>query len=136
VLGGGGAVTETRPRYMTQQDADYAAMSDLERAWDTYFRLFAPRDMQGYVREYEFHPDRGWRFDFAWQREVVAVELDGGTWMQGRHTRGDGYRNDCEKRNEATLLGWAVFHFTTDMLHDDPRACVDIVVRAIQERRV
>ena len=111
-------------------------MSAPERAWDTYWRMFAPADMQDYVREYRFAPPRRWRFDFAHLRECVAIEMDGGTWTRGRHTRGAGYRNDCEKRNEAQLMDWAVFHFTTDMLRDDPRKCVDIVVRKIQERRV
>ena len=35
-------MTEPPVTYITQQDADYAAMSDPERAWDTYWRLFAP----------------------------------------------------------------------------------------------
>ncbi len=29
-------------------------------------------------REFRFHPTRQWRFDFAWERERVAVELEGG----------------------------------------------------------
>ena len=120
---------EPKPTY------DEMKRSELERAFETYWRMLAPLDMQDYEREYEFlAPERKWRFDCAWPDETVAVELDGGTWSGGRHTRGTGYRNDCEKLNAATGLGWAVFRFTTDMLRDDPEACIGLVAAKIEQR--
>jgi very-short-patch-repair endonuclease len=68
--------------------------------------------------QYAFDPVRKWRFDAAWPAFRVAVEVDGGTWTGGRHTRGDGYERDCEKLNAATLAGWRVFRFTTEMVTD------------------
>jgi very-short-patch-repair endonuclease len=68
------------------------------------------------VLEHRFHPERKWRFDFAWPHLMVAVEIDGGTWTGGRHTRGTGYEADCEKINEATALGWKVFRFTSSQV--------------------
>ena len=68
------------------------------------------------VLEYRFAPPRRWRFDLAWPSRWLAVELDGGTFVTGRHTRGVGYRRDCEKRNEAVLLGWRVLHVTPEMV--------------------
>lgn len=65
------------------------------------------------TREYEFHPTRGWRFDLAFTPYKVAVEVDGGVYSQGRHTRGSGYEEDCIKYAEAALLGWTVFRFST-----------------------
>ncbi len=62
------------------------------------------------VPEHEFHPTRKWRFDWAWPSEMVALEIDGGAWTGGRHTRGQGFVDDQEKRNEAVLLGWRVLH--------------------------
>jgi very-short-patch-repair endonuclease len=62
--------------------------------------------------EFRFHPKRRWRFDFAWPAEKIAVECEGGTWSGGRHTRGKGYEGDCEKYNEAVILGWRVLRFT------------------------
>lgn len=64
------------------------------------------------VRELRFHPDRRWRFDFAWPDALVAIEIDGATWTQGRHTRGKGYESDCEKLNEAALMGWQALRVT------------------------
>ena len=67
-------------------------------------------------REYRFHDERRWRFDFAWPERMLAVEVDGGTWSQGRHTRGAGYAADCEKGNAAIIAGWRVLHYTTEMI--------------------
>lgn len=57
------------------------------------------------VPELAFHPDRRWRFDWAWPDQRVALEIDGGVWSGGRHTRGAGFREDMEKLSEATARG-------------------------------
>jgi very-short-patch-repair endonuclease len=62
--------------------------------------------------EYKFHPTRKWRFDFAWPDKLIALEVEGGVWSNGRHTRGSGFVKDMEKYNEAGKLGWRVFRFT------------------------
>jgi very-short-patch-repair endonuclease len=69
-------------------------------------------------REYRFHPDRRWRFDFAWPDNLLAVEVEGGGFVQGRHTRGAGLAADCEKYNTAVLLGWRVLRVTPDQVTD------------------
>ena len=63
-------------------------------------------------RELRFHPERYWRLDFAWPAAMVAVEIDGGTWTQGRHSRGRGYEADCAKLAEAALSGWMALRVT------------------------
>jgi very-short-patch-repair endonuclease len=68
--------------------------------------------------EYRFHPVRMWRFDFAWPENMVAVELEGGLYTSGRHTSIAGFTEDCEKYNEATLLGWRVLRFTGEQVRD------------------
>ncbi|EIL2908420.1 hypothetical protein LLT35_001942 [Vibrio alginolyticus] len=67
-------------------------------------------------QEYRFHETRRWRFDFAYPEQQLAVEVEGGTWAGGRHTRGSGYEKDCEKYNEAALRGWSVLRFTGSMI--------------------
>lgn len=66
--------------------------------------------------EYVFHPTRGWRFDYAWPAQKIAVEIDGGAWVSGRHTRGAGFIEDQRKRNAAAVLGWRCLHYTPDRL--------------------
>ncbi len=75
------------------------------------------------VREYCFHPDRRWRFDYAWPALFTALEYEGGTSDpsergRGRHVRPRGYEEDCVKYAEAALLGWCVVRATHDMARD------------------
>ncbi|WP_139121780.1 PDDEXK family nuclease [Piscirickettsia litoralis] len=63
-------------------------------------------------QEYRFHPKRRWRFDFAMPVYKLAVEVEGGAYSQGRHTRGKGFEADCEKYNAAAELGWRVLRYT------------------------
>ena len=55
---------------------------------------------------------RDWRFDVAIPEYMIAVELDGGTWIQGRHSRGAGVISDMDKINAATVRGWRVLRYT------------------------
>lgn len=64
-----------------------------------------------FAQEYKFHATRKWRFDFADPENKVAVEIDGGVFAGGRHTRGVGFRADCEKINAAAVLGWRVLRY-------------------------
>ncbi len=70
-------------------------------------------------REYSFHPVRKWRFDFAVPAIKLGIEVEGGTWKGGRHSRGKGFEDDCEKYNTAVLLGWRILRFTTEMVEDN-----------------
>ena len=67
-------------------------------------------------REYRFAKPRRWRFDFAWPDRMLACEVEGGTWSGGRHGRGKGMEDDCEKYNEALCLGWRVLRVTTEQV--------------------
>lgn len=70
------------------------------------------------IREHRFATviGRQWRFDLAYVDEQIAIECDGGVWSGGRHTRGKGFSEDCVKTNAATVLGWRVLRFTTEMV--------------------
>lgn len=68
------------------------------------------------IKEFKFHPERRWRFDYAIPQYKIALEVEGGVWTQGRHTRPQGFLGDVEKYNTATLMGWRVFRTTpTDL---------------------
>ena len=64
------------------------------------------------VREHKFHPVRRWRFDLAFLENKLAIEIEGGVWIRGRHTRGSGFISDIDKYNNAVLLSWKVLRFT------------------------
>lgn len=67
-------------------------------------------------REVQLFKDRRWRYDLVWRPQMLTVEVDGGTWVRGAHSRGWGQRRDAEKQNRAVLEGWAVLRFTSDMV--------------------
>ena len=66
--------------------------------------------------EYVFASPRKWRFDFAYPEIGLAIEVEGGSWTQGRHVRGSGFEKDCEKYNNAVMIGWDVLRFTRNMI--------------------
>jgi very-short-patch-repair endonuclease len=66
--------------------------------------------------EYQFHPTRKWRFDFANPTHMIAVEVNGGQWGKSGHSSGLGLQRDAEKSNAALALGWRVYVLTTSML--------------------
>jgi very-short-patch-repair endonuclease len=63
--------------------------------------------------EVRFHPVRKWRADYLWREPKLIVEVDGGVFVQGRHSRGSGVEKDCEKFAEAMVLGYHVLRVTT-----------------------
>ncbi len=70
------------------------------------------------VAEYEFAPPRKWRADYAFPELDVLVEIEGGAFIHGRHTRGTGFENDCEKYAEAICRGWFILRVTPKMVED------------------
>lgn len=82
-------------------------------------------------REFYFAKPRQWRFDFAFPAIKLAIEIEGGTWSGGRHSRGSGYDKDCEKYSEAAILGWRVIRVTTGMVNSGQ--AINYTIRAIED---
>jgi very-short-patch-repair endonuclease len=83
------------------------------------------------VAEFRFHPDRKWRADFAIPSAKILIEIDGGVWSGGRHTRGAGFVGDMEKLNAAAVLGYRVLRF-------QPKDCkakgITVIEAQVRER--
>lgn len=105
------------------------AQSDLEALLEWQFTVAQGIAERGWVVEHRFAPPRRWRFDFAFPDEMLAVEVEGGTWVQGRHSRGSAFTADCIKYAEAMILGWRVLRVTGDMVSDG--TAVELVRRAL-----
>ena len=103
-----------------------APVSKLE---DQLARQIAGAGLPTPDREVTFHAERRWRFDFAWPAAMVALEVEGATWAGGRHTRGKGFAADCEKYNEAAVMGWTVLRVTGDMVRKGK--ALEIATRAL-----
>lgn len=88
-------------------------------------------------REFYFYrPHRQWRFDFAWPECLVAVEIEGGIFNQGRHGRGAGIAEDAVKYNAAAFIGWAVIRITPPELRAAPIPTLEEIARLIHRRTV
>jgi len=84
-------------------------------------------------QEYRFYEDRRWRADFAFPDQRVLIEYEGGVYSKGRHTRGTGFEGDCEKYNQANLMGYHVFRFTAK--HVKSGGALRIIEQAIENGR-
>ena len=88
---------------------------EFERA-EVFLRALEVRGLPRPEREHKFEAKRRWRFDYAWPQQMVALEVEGGVWTGGRHTRGAGFVKDMEKYNRAAVLGWRLLRVTPDKL--------------------
>lgn len=124
-------------------------MSRLEDILDGELSLLVRAgEIPAYEREYRFAavlvgPGKGvrkrladsglrdWRFDFAFVEQKVAIEVNGGTWVSGRHNRASSIADDYRKLNAAASLGWRVLQFTTDQVSDGEGEAVSTVLKTI-----
>ena len=94
-----------------------------------YEYFFAAAEMQ-----------REWRFDIAWHWDFLmtrfgrfwtklAVEIQGGNWQGGRHTRAAALIDEYEKLNAAACLGWRVLFFTPQQIESGE--CFPAIKRAL-----
>jgi hypothetical protein len=84
------------------------------------------------VPEYRFVSRRRWRFDWAFVREKIAIEQEGGAWLYGRHNRPASFLKDMVKYNEAAIQGWLILRLTPEQF---ARGDAIILVRRLLENR-
>jgi hypothetical protein len=73
------------------------------------------QDGIAFEREVKFATSLGrmWRADFeVLGGDPLLVEVEGGAFVQGRHTRGPAFEKDCEKYAMAAVLGYRVIRAT------------------------
>lgn len=102
------------PRKQTPEQQAKAAAKAQKKATErriflTWLRVQA---LPPAVWELAFDTENGreWRFDWAWPEYKVALEIQGGTFVNGRHSRGPALRKEYEKLNAALVQGWVVVH--------------------------
>jgi very-short-patch-repair endonuclease len=83
-------------------------------------------------REYMFAKSIGrrWRLDFAYPEKRIGIEVQGGIYVRGAHSRGTGLERDYEKYNQAQVLGWDVYQFSRKMIESGE--AIDIIKRVLE----
>jgi hypothetical protein len=82
-----------------------------------------------FEREIPFdRPRRRFRADFGifldsafssvYLQHPILVEVEGGTWISGRHSRGSGFESDCEKQALAVIAGYRYLRVTSTQVED------------------
>lgn len=66
--------------------------------------------------EYRFCKDRLWRADYYIPEWRILLEIEGGLYIRGRHSRGAGMEEDILKYDTATMLGFRVLRFSTGQI--------------------
>lgn len=86
---------------------------------DTFPAICVQAGLPKPMPEHVFAPPRKWRFDWLFTKDkdrgesdCFALEIEGGIWTKGRHTRGKGFLGDMEKYNEAAVMGIFVLRCT------------------------
>ncbi len=70
-----------------------------------------------HIREPKLVPGRKFQTDIFVPPHLV-VECDGGTWSGGRHVRGQGVEDDCEKQNLLVTHGYRPLRVTGKQIKD------------------
>ncbi len=68
--------------------------------------------------EVKLIPKRKFRYDYVHHDSKVIIEVNGGNWMGGRHTRPVNLVSEYEKLNLAQNLGFNVFILTGEMINE------------------
>lgn len=62
---------------------------------------------------------RKFAYDFCLPKQRVLIEIQGGTFSGGRHTRGNGYSADCEKLRLATFDNWRILWYDSKSINTE-----------------
>ncbi len=83
------------------------------------------------ITEYKFAImlGRKWRMDYAWPERKLALEVQGGIFIQGRHSRGAALLKEWEKLNTAAGIGWRFLYCQPSDLLKQP--LVDQIKKAL-----
>lgn len=113
------SILQARPKRPKRQKTELERLRDKakrekhERAFEFMWKALGGPAL---AQQHRFCEGRKWPFDFAHLGTKVAIEIEGGVWINGRHNRGRGFIDDRIKYLRAQLMGWTVFSLTPEMI--------------------
>ncbi len=104
---------------------------------DEFYVLWKECSIISLIKQYPVTKEIGRKHkaDFVHLETKIMIEIEGGTWTNGRHVRGIGYAKDCEKYNLCTFLGWKIIRLTSNMITEDWIKLIDNFIRHISEKK-
>ena len=96
-----------------------------------FARYLKGRGVDGFESEVMLNtPITKHRWDLVHRELKIAIEIQGGVWMnKGAHNTGVAINRDAWKINTTVLLGYRPLVFTTDQITKDPEGCIDVIRR-------
>jgi hypothetical protein len=88
----------------------------LDCAQHLYWQMQVAGIAAGWEREQALIPKRRFRCDLANVALKATIECDGGVWVAGRHSRGAGVTQDCEKTCLLAILGYVQLRVTAQQI--------------------
>lgn len=82
-----------------------------------------------FERQYPFSEPRKHKADFFCPPDLL-IEVNGGTWTGGRHSRGSSIPAEYEKGALAAIKGFRVIHATTEQVNDG--TCLRWIIAAME----
>jgi hypothetical protein len=65
---------------------------------------------------------------------MLAVEVEGGAWVGGRHTRGKGFLEDLRKYEAAQRMGWTIYRTAGELIKSgNALKTIEQLIRAARE---
>ena len=105
--------------------------SSLELEFDYLWNYLHPNiDLE---TEVKLIPKRRFRFDYVHFPSMVAIELNGGIFTGGGHSRGKAQQRDYEKILLATALGYSVINLGTGQVNEEN---LELIKRSIEVRLI
>jgi|GEM_PF-1159052 hypothetical protein len=83
------------------------------------------------IPQYKVLPNRKFKIDFAHLSSKTGIEVQGGRWIKGGHTSGNGMFSDCEKSLLCAQHGWLIIPIIDKMISEE---YIEIIYSIIKQR--
>ena len=105
---------------MTKEEIKRAREENQERLKSAVANKISRATGEPFVYEFKFaKPQRAWRSDIAFPTVKVAIEIQGGNWLYGRHCNPASLPSEYEKQNGYCVRGWYCLYADWSMFATD-----------------
>jgi hypothetical protein len=128
-----------KPKRTAEQKIKYKKAHDrLHASFEALVRQYNPAIYPHMEAEFQFHPTYRYRFDYCWKCWGVAVDIQGGIYINRKKGRGSGHvsiagmERDMMKINLAQSLGWIMLQISPNKIRREPDYVISMINAAIQ----